>query len=418
MVRLLALATFLTAVLCGNPLLAQQGIQRGKIVRIDPDKGQLTIRSDDGKEHEVTVADGTRIMGADGRLVKDRLKSPEFKVDAPILFKVGRVEGKREVLDGLKLADAAAPGKPGGDPPERVDTSVLKPLTELRTDKYREFEGGLYPGGTNKRPGDHETLGLALSNTIVPLGSDGKPQGNGRIVLLSIGMSNTSQEFAAFQQVARNDREINPRLLLVNGAQGGMTAAAIQDPDDRGRGTQFWRTVDERLREAGATREQVQAVWLKEADAGPNQGFPKYAQTLQAELTTIAQVLHNRFPNLKLTYVSSRIYAGYARSRLNPEPYAYESGFSVKWLIAEQIRGEAALNFDSRKGEVRSPWLSWGPYLWANATQGGAGGLRYEEGDFANDGTHPSPAGQRKVADALLEFFKTDTTTRGWFLAR
>lgn len=418
MFRSLGLAAFVATALFGNPLLAQQGIQRGKIVRIDSEKGQLTIRSDDGKEHEVTVADRTRIMGTDGRPVKDRLKSPEFKVDAPIMFKVGKVDGNREILDGLKLAGAAAPGKPGGDPPEKFDTAGLKPLTELRTGKYREFEGGLYPGGSNKRPGDHETSGLALSKTIVPLGSDGKPQANGRIVLLSIGMSNTSQEFSAFQQVSRNDREINPRLLLVNGAQGGMTAAAIQDPEDRGRGTQFWRTVDERLREVGASREQVQAVWLKEADAGPNQGFPKYAQTLQAELTTIAQVLHNRFPNLKLTYVSSRIYAGYARSRLNPEPYAYESGFSVKWLIEEQIRGEAALNFDSTKGEVRSPWLSWGPYLWANGTKGGDGALQFEESDFANDGTHPSPAGQRKVADALLDFFKTDTTTRGWFLAR
>jgi hypothetical protein len=332
------------------------------------------------------------------------------------MFRVGKKVGKRGILDGLKFGSPPGPGRPGGDPPEIVDTSTLKPLTELQTGKYQEFEGGLYPGGANERPDDHEASGLALARTVVRRGPDGKPQANGRIVLLSIGMSNTSQEFTAFQQLARNDREASPHLVLVNGAQGGMTAAAIQNPEDGGRGSQFWLTVDERLRAAGVTRLQVQAAWLKEADAGPNQGFPKYARTLQSELATIAQVLHSRFPNLKLTYVSSRIYAGYARSRLNPEPYAYESGFSVKWLIEDQIRGDVALNFDPAKGEVRSPWLSWGPYLWASAARGAEGGLRYEERDFANDGTHPSTAGQRKVAQALLGFFKTDTTTKGWFV--
>ena len=193
-----------------------------------------------------------------------------------------------------------------------------------------------------------------------------------------------------------------------------MTAAAIQNPDDQERGSKFWQTVDDRLRQAGVSREQVQAAWLKQADAGPSQGFPKYAQTLQAEMQTIAHVLQARFPNLKLAYLSSRIYAGYARTRLNPEPYAYESGFSVKWLIGQQIKGDLDLNFDPKKGAVKSPWLSWGPYLWANGTQAAAG-LRYEESDLANDGTHPSQSGQRKVAEALLEFFKTDSTTKVWF---
>jgi hypothetical protein len=418
MVRTVAFAAFVSTALVGGLLFAQQGIQRGKITKIDAERGELTIRTPDGKEHDVTVVEGTRLMGANGTPVQDRLKAPEFKSDAAVMFKVGKVEGKRGILDGLKLVGPDGANKPGGRPPAKVDTAALKPLTELGTGKYQEFEGGLYPGGSNMRPAEHEATGLALAKTIEPLAADGKPNPNGRIVLLSIGMSNTSQEFSAFQQIARNDRSLNPRLVLVNGAQGGMTAAAIQDPEDRNRGTEFWRTVDERLREAGVSREQVQAVWLKQADAAPNQGFPKYARTLQSEMQTIAQVLHQRFPNLKLTYVSSRIFAGYASTRLNPEPYAYESGFSVKWLIEQQIQGDAALNFDPKRGKVRSPWLSWGPYLWANGSKGSVTDLRYEEADFANDGTHPSPTGQKKVAAALLEFFETDSTTKSWFVAR
>src|SRR5262245_64961960 len=55
------------------------------------------------------------------------------------------------------------------------------------------------------------------------------------------------------------------------------------DLEDGGRGEQYWRVVDERLKQAGVTRAQVQATWIKQADAGPRQGFPEYAKKLQAE---------------------------------------------------------------------------------------------------------------------------------------
>jgi hypothetical protein len=231
-------------------------------------------------------------------------------------------------------------------------------------------------------------------------------------------MSNTTQEFSAFKRLANADPEKNPRLVLVDGAQGGMTAFRIKDPEGTNGGKQYWRVVDERLEAAGASRAQVQAAWIKQADAGPNQGFPAYAQKLQAELKEIVQLLHTRFPDMKLVYLSSRTYAGYARTPLNPEPYAFESGLSVKWLIEEQLKGEAKLNFDPAKGPVRAPWLSWGPYLWANGSSRRLDGFAYEESDFGGDGTHPSPAGQRKVAELLLKFFKTDSTARPWFAAR
>src|SRR5439155_25875678 len=167
------------------------------------------------------------------------------------------------------------------------------------------------------------------------------------------------------------------------------------------------------------TRAQVQAVWIKEADAGPKQGFPAYAQQLQKELAKIAQVLHERFPNLKLVYLSSRTYGGYATTYLNPEPYAYESGFSVKWLIEQQLDGDMELNFDPARGAVKAPWLSWGPYLWANGTTARLDGFRYSETDFsAADGTHLSASGIDKVGRLMLDFFQNDSTTRSWFARR
>lgn len=291
-------------------------------------------------------------------------------------------------------------------------TAALKPLPELAAGEYHGFPGGLYPGGTNERPAAHDEAGRRRAAQIRPLDADGRPNPDGKIVLLSIGMSNTSQVSQGFQKLFAADREHNPQVTFVNGAVGGMTAAATQNPDDGGRGTTYWKTVDQRLKEAGATRAQVQAVWIKQADAGPSSGFPTYAQTLQAELTRIVQVLAARFPNLKLTYLSSRTYGGNAKTRLNPEPYAYESGFAVKWLIEQQLKSDPALNYDAAKGQVKAPWLSWGPYLWANA----AGDRPFAAGDYsAADGTHLSPAGQEKAGRLLLQFLHADPTAALWF---
>jgi hypothetical protein len=295
----------------------------------------------------------------------------------------------------------------------------MKPLTELGTEKYQGFAGGLYPDGKNDRPKDHEAAGLKLAAAVRPLNTDGEPDDeNGRVVLLSIGMSNTSQVSMGFRRALGDASGVSPRFMFIDGAQGGMTAEAIDDPEDGGRGAQYWRTVDDRLEQQGLSRKQVQAVWIKQADAGPRQGFPDYAKKLEGELLTIVHVIHERFPNVKLAYLSSRTYGGYATTGLNPEPYAFESGFSVKWLIEKQLAGEPELNYDPKKGAVKAPWLSWGPYLWTNGqTKRADDGFTVDPADFVADGTHHSPQGLLKHGELLLKFFSTDTTTRPWFNA-
>jgi Cu/Ag efflux protein CusF/lysophospholipase L1-like esterase len=394
----------------GLVALAQNDIQKGKIKKVDADKGTVTVAAGGGKDVELTVMENTRFMGADGNMIKDGLGHKGFKEGALVMFKVVN-QGDKALLVGVRLVGPGA----AGQPIPKVDTSKLKPLTEMGTEVYQGYKGGLYPGGKNQRPAAHEKAGLSLAKGVQPLDADGKPHADGKIVLLSVGMSNTTQVFSAFKRLADADAAKNRRLVIVDGAQGGMTALRIQDPENPKGGAQFWSTVDKRLETAGVSRAQVQAVWIKEADAGPTQGFPKYAQTLQAELAKIVQLFPKRFPNVKLAYLSSRTYGGYAKTPLNPDPYAFESGFSVKWLIEDQIKGEPGLNYDAAKGSVTAPWLSWGPYLWANGTTKRADGFFYEESDFGSDGTHPSPAGQQKVARLLLDFFKNDSTTKGWF---
>ena len=297
--------------------------------------------------------------------------------------------------------------------PARESTGLI-PLPDLGAGTYRGEQGGLYPGGANTPPKAHLDAGLALARQIVPLDADGRPSESGRIVLLSIGMSNTTQEFQAFQRLAAHEPGLNPKLAIVDGAQGGQTARITADPRSN-----FWTVVDQRLREAGVTARQVEAVWLKQANAQPTAPFPAEAKRLEADVAATLNNLAARFPNLKIAYLSSRIYGGYAATPLNPEPHAYEGGFAMRWTIAAQIAGSADLNYDPAKGAVKSPWIAWGPYLWADGTKGRKqDSLTYVRDDVGPDGTHPSESGRRKVAQQLLDFLKTDPTASGWFRSK
>src|SRR5205809_909762 len=97
-----------------------------------------------------------------------------------------------------------------------ADTSDLVPLTALGKRQYKGFEGGLYPDGKNKPPEAHEKAGALLAGQIKPLDAQGKPNQDGRIVLLSIGMSNTTQEFSTFILLAEQEKQKNPKLTIVD----------------------------------------------------------------------------------------------------------------------------------------------------------------------------------------------------------
>lgn len=287
----------------------------------------------------------------------------------------------------------------------------LVPLTTLGQGTYFGVEGGLYCGGSNQRPAAHEAAGVAIATAIGPLDAAGAPSASGRYVFVSIGMSNTTQEFSAFLPLANVDPAKDPRLVLVDGAQGGQAVDAWSDPANA-----TWTTLDARLSAAGVTGSQVVVAWIKLAAKSPTGVFP---QSENALATGIAQTVRNaraRYPNLRLAYLSSRIYAGYATTTLNPEPYAYQSGFAVKKVILDQIAGTGNLAYDAASGPVVAPWIAWGPYLWADGTTPNADGLSWGCSDLQADGTHPSASGQAKVAQRLLTFVKTDSTASLWFV--
>lgn len=289
----------------------------------------------------------------------------------------------------------------------------LTPLSDLGAGAHQGFEGGLFPGGTNVRPLAHEVAGLAAAAGIVPLDPQGRPDPDGRIVFMSIGMSNAAMHFGALVQQANADPLRHPAVLLFNGAHGGIPAEEMDEPDEP-----YWTTIlPQKMQQAGVTPQEVQVAWMLQANASPSATFPGHAQVLQQQMADIVRILKTTCPNLRVLYGGSRIYAGYAVGPLNPEPYAYEQSFAVKWLVQQQLWGDPALNWDPDLGPVQAPWITWGPYTWADGLVPRGDGLIWECPDFAPDGVHPSLQGRAKYAGMLLDFLHGDPTARSWYLA-
>ncbi len=102
------------------------------------------------------------------------------------------------------------------------------------------------------------------------------------------------------------------------------------------------------------------------------------------------------------------MYGGYATVNLNPEPYAYESGFSVKWLIQAQVNEIRTGEIDPIAGDLdyqtgQAPWLAWAEYEWAD-------GVKPRCSDDLT--WHPTNAGEAKWSKAQGPWWKGSPYTR------
>jgi hypothetical protein len=275
---------------------------------------------------------------------------------------------------------------------------------------YLGQEGGLYGDGQNLPPLDHQARASQATALIQPLDAYGNPSLNGQIGLIAIGMSNARDEFSCFTDIAASIK--SPLVTLVNGARPSKVASSWARPDPSDDPWVFLASAIERAR---LTAQQVQVVWLKQANSGPRPGrddFPLYAQRLRDDMAIMVRRIRETYPNVRVVYLTSRIYGGYSRIDLSPEPFAYEGAFSVRWLIQDQMAGggESGVTYDN------SPVLLWGPYLWADGVNPRSDGLTWVCDDFKRDGVHPGETGCQKAAELMLEFFVTDPLTSQWFL--
>jgi acetyl esterase/lipase len=365
-----------------------------------------------GGEFGIPVADDASILDDAGEPLKGRLSSPELTDGATVT---------------IRVTDASADTGEGEISTIRVGTHVpeqrrirggsvgLTPLTEFgEGETYAGESGGLYGDGSNTPPATQRRAAEAATAAITPLNAEGQPAVDGVIGFVSISMSNATMEFSEFKELADADDRKSPDVMIVDCAQNGMAMAQWVGPN-----ALPWAVAATRMEAAGLSPNQVQVAWLKIANMFPAGDLEYHGRKLYDDTLAVLQNAKTRFPNLRVVYLGSRIFAGLAPEgpggTLNPEPYAYEGAFVVRRLIRDQIAGDVRLAHTG--DDAPTSLLLWGPYLWADGeTPREADALTWLRGDLMDDGVHPTESGCEKVADVLLKFLTTDPTAKQWFM--
>ncbi len=305
-------------------------------------------------------------------------------------------------------------------------TTTLVPINDLDHGAYLwGYYGGLWDvvnTGDETIPPDHAIGGMRRSALIQPLDGDGNPDPNGKIVFMGVGYGNTQRTFDAFSAMAAADPRIkHDSLVIVNAAGDNLDAMQWEFP---------WSTIYRSIAEtallpANVTPAQVQAVWLQEINQNPFTPLPiQYADSylLKASIAQTLRTLKQEFPNLQVAYLSDPEYGGYGTGNFLGEPYAYEDGYAVRWVVLGQIlymrQGEIwdprIADMDYDKGVA--PWATWGPYMWANGDTPRSDGLTWQRSDYLADGNTLSDAGAAKSAQLLMNFMLSEPTAARWFM--
>jgi hypothetical protein len=408
----LALLGLLVAV--GSLLAAEAAVT---IKKLDDDKRTIVVTAK-GKDYTLTIAKDVKVFGSDGNELASDIKYPELKAGVEATINYQR-DGRTNVLKEIRL------GK-GQEKRHKPDANLnasqegkphigQKPLTEMTAeDRYKGEDGGLYGGGKNEPPPALLAAAKAATAKIVPLDEKGQPAKDGKIGLISLSYSNATREFAYFKPIADAEPQKSPLVQIVDCSQSGQAMEKWADPKAKP-----WMVTHQRLDNAKLSPEQVQVVWAKIATIQPQGDLSEHGKRLQKDTTVYLQNAHAHFPNLRIVYFSSRTYGGWTNTLLNPEPYTYENGFVIRWLIQAQMNGDPELNPDPAKGPVKAPLLLWGPYLWGDGiTPRKSDGLIWERKDFVEDGTHVSESGKQKVCDMLLKHFKEDALCKTWYVKK
>ncbi len=299
------------------------------------------------------------------------------------------------------------------------DTTHFISLVDLQTGFYLgEFQGGLYPGGSNTMPLYHLNKGVKISKAIKPLDSLGNVDFvNGKVYMACFGSSTAVQPFKKYQSALPDAEGLNNcfKTVLCNHV-GGIENMTIDNAT-------YWEDIDnDKLIPAGVTREQIQVAWMMNSSREDSiYDMPLQADSIHAKYVRAFQGLYATYPNLKILYLSPPYYGGYAdptddNFAVNQEPCSYHAGFATKWAIQDQIFGVPALKF--KEPGKQAPFLSWGPHIWADGLRANSyDGLYWDCADFKFDGAgiHLNDGGKEILGDILYDFFLNDTIAGYWY---
>jgi Secretion system C-terminal sorting domain len=290
------------------------------------------------------------------------------------------------------------------------------PLTDLGQATYKGFSGGLYAGGSNKPSGAFLQELLSRANAIRPLDSNGQVSNSGKIVFIGVGASNPRTEFAAFQQMLDTFRNVNPALITVNTCIGGQGVQKMNDPADN-----YWKSAAHMYDSMQVHPNQVQVAWIETENTQKGDTvFPAAPMALVQDLRILLQTLKQKYPNLKLCYLSARAYSGWANSGMGKgleHPRDYFNGWACKWLIDSAAAGKSGFVYSGSAPEIPMP--VYATYMWTNKGDVRNDGFSIDcSTDIGNDGLHLSAAGEQKLGKLIFDFFSKDNSSAPWFLAQ
>jgi len=270
--------------------------------------------------------------------------------------------------------------------------NIKIPLIDMTAgETYYGFTGGLYSNGSNTMPLVLKQRYEAVKNIL------------GKNIFISIGMSNTNYKFGKFIELYQSQS----KAIMINCAIPGKAAESWSNSNNV-----VWTKTVSRVQKRG-TIDDVQTAWIELADRVfepyPVDPIP-YITTLKNRIKSTITILKQKFPKIKIVYLSSRTYGGYAvGGSTNPEPFAYASGLACQQAILELIN------------DTNLPVVVWGVYFWADGLNPRSDGLIWNREDFGDDGMHPSGSppfptgfGTTKCAGLMYDFFKLEPWFSKW----
>jgi hypothetical protein len=187
---------------------------------------------------------------------------------------------------------------------------------------------------------------------------------------------------------------INPAFRFVNGAIGSKQQNWV-DPNNS-----VWNRGTQALGSSGLSANDVDVVFYHNAWAGPSSlPFPDHAVNMKESAQITMGIIQDKYPNVQMILVANRHYALSPTSK-HPEPFAYEEGFSWKWLIEDRINCTVDCG-------VPIAWYAeeWVPD-WASHPE-----------YYMSDGLHLVGAGQLASAAIWYSYMSTLSYIAPWYLS-
>ncbi|MCB8940830.1 MAG: hypothetical protein H6655_20695 [Ardenticatenaceae bacterium] len=256
------------------------------------------------------------------------------------------------------------------------------PMPELGAGFYRDEQGGLYPSGLNTPPTSYLNELNTMANQLAQ---------EEELVVLGLGMSMMQNAMSGFTPFT-NAADINTALTVINGAIGS-NQQRWQNPN-----SPVWNRGLEQLAAADLGPGDVDVILYHNAWSGPSLPFPEHPEMVKDSFAITMDIIAQLYPNVQIIYLNSRHYGGWNPNSKAPEPWAYEEGWAVKWLIEERINGE-----------IDTPLLAWMAYQWDST---------WPESYFVADGLHLSNEGKAASGALWDAHFRTSSYIAPWYLGQ